>query len=247
MRFKVGIPARYAATRFPGKPLADIGGKPMIQRVFEAAMQAGAEQVIVATDDDRIAHAAKAFGAVVCMTADTHSSGTERLGEAAARLGWSDADIVVNLQGDEPLMAPENIRQVAANLQARSDIQVTTLCALIEDPADLGNSNIVKVVRDARGRALYFSRSCIPWPEGAGLPAGLWHRHIGLYAYRGAYLRDFASLDVSPLERVERLEQLRVLWHGGRIHVDVACRPTVAGVDTPDDIERVRALVARAH
>ena len=241
MRFRVGIPARYDAQRLPGKPLALIGDKPMIQHVYEAALRSGAEEAVIATDDDRIAACGRGFGARICMTSKTHTSGTERLAEAAVILGWPDEDIVVNLQGDEPLMPADNIRQVAQNLDAQAEAKVATLCARIADAAELDNPHIVKVVTDANGFALYFSRACIPWraddkAEAAHL------RHIGLYAYRVSYLKIFAKLPRTLLETEERLEQLRALWHGARIHVAMADAETVPGVDTPEDLARVGRL-----
>ncbi len=250
MRFRVVIPARHAASRLPGKPLLPLAGRPMIAHVHDCARQSGAQSVIIATDDARIEAAATAFGAEVRMTADTHRSGTDRLAEVVASEGWPDETIVVNLQGDEPLMPPACIRQVAEALAAHADADVATLCTPIHHPAELFDPHVVKVVRDARERALYFSRAPIPWhrDEFAGDPDTLpadtpFLRHIGLYAYRAGFLRDYVTADPAPLELAESLEQLRVLWYGGRIVVPVAAALPGPGVDTPDDLARVERIL----
>jgi 3-deoxy-manno-octulosonate cytidylyltransferase (CMP-KDO synthetase) len=249
MTFTVLIPARYASTRLPGKPLADIAGKPMIVRVAERALASGAARVAVATDDDRIAAAVAAHGFTACMTRADHATGTDRLAEAAVALGLPDDAIVVNVQGDEPLLEPELIRAMAALLAADSAATIATACHPIADPAEAFNPNVVKVVLDHAGHALYFSRATIPWArdafaEGRGaLPAGLpLYRHYGLYAYRVGFLRAFPALPPAAIERFEALEQLRALWHGYRIAVLVTTGTPAPGVDTPEDLERVRAL-----
>jgi len=247
--FAVIIPARYASTRLPGKPLADIAGKPMVVRVAENAARAGAERVVVATDDARIQAAVEAHGIAVCLTGSGHATGTDRLAEAAQRLGLADDAIVVNVQGDEPLLSPRLIRAMADLLAAHPDAAMATACHPITDPAEAFNPNVVKVVLDRRGYALYFSRATIPWARDAfaagrdGVPEGLpLYRHYGLYAYRVAFLRAFPALAPAPVERFEALEQLRALWHGFRIIVQVTAGTPAPGVDTPEDLERVRAL-----
>ena len=241
MKFQVVIPARYASSRFPGKPLADLGGKPMVVRVCERAAQSGAAAVHVATDDERIAQAVRAHGHQALMTRADHSSGTDRLAEAAMLLGLRDDDIVVNVQGDEPLISPRLIAQVAATLADHSDASVSTACHPIHEEAALANPNVVKVVIDAKGYALYFSRSRIPYPREAD--AGC-YRHAGIYAYRAAFLNRYAQLEPAPLEKAEALEQLRVLWHGYRIAVAVSEAEIPPGVDTPGDLEAVRRMLA---
>ena len=249
--FTAIIPARYASTRLPGKPLADIGGKPMVVRVAERAVAAGADRVVVATDDVRIKVAVEAHGIAACLTAADHATGTDRLAEAAQQLGLSDDAIVVNVQGDEPLLSPALIRAVADLLAAHPDAAIATACHPITEPAEAFNPNVVKVVLDAKGHALYFSRATIPWARDAfadnrdGLPQGLpLYRHYGLYAYRVRFLRAFPALAPAPIERFEALEQLRALWHGFRIVVEVTMGTPAPGVDTPEDLDRVRALFA---
>ena len=249
MTFTVLIPARYASTRLPGKPLADIAGKPMIVRVAERARASGALSVAVATDDARIAEAVAAHGFTACMTRADHATGTDRLAEAALALGLADDAIVVNVQGDEPLLEPDLIRGMATLLAAHPAATIATACHPIADVAEAFNPNVVKVVLDRAGYALYFSRATIPWARDAfaesrgQLPAGLpLYRHYGLYAYRVAFLRAFPGLPPAPIERFEALEQLRALWHGYRIVVLVTTGTPAPGVDTPEDLERVRAL-----
>lgn len=252
MGFSVIIPARFASTRFPGKPLADINGQPMIQHVYNRACQSEAERVIVATDDQRIADVADSFGAEVCMTQVDHPSGTDRLQEVVAKLGFYADDIVVNVQGDEPLIPPRVINQVAHNLKAEPEASIATLSEPIEDIDTLLNPNVVKVVADARGMALYFSRAPIPWPRDAfaqsktEMPDGFnWQRHIGIYAYRVKMLNEFVRWQPAPIETTESLEQLRAMWNGQRIHVAVADELPPPGVDTPEDLERLRALLQK--
>ncbi|GAB0151800.1 3-deoxy-manno-octulosonate cytidylyltransferase [Marinobacterium sp. BA1] len=252
MSFSVVIPARYASSRFPGKPLADLAGKPMLQHVYERACESEAVRVIIATDDERIAHVAQNFGAEVCMTSDDHPSGTDRLQEVVHKLGFYADDIVVNVQGDEPLIPPRIINQVAHNLMALPMAGIATLSEPIETVDALVNPNVVKVVTDHQGMALYFSRAPIPWPRDSfmsevgrsTMPEGFsWQRHIGLYAYRVKLLNDFVRWPPAPLEQTECLEQLRALWNGVGIHVDSADETPPAGVDTPEDLERIRQLL----
>ncbi|MGA9164552.1 MAG: 3-deoxy-manno-octulosonate cytidylyltransferase [Thiobacillus sp.] len=252
MHFRVVIPARYASSRLPGKPLADIGGRPMVLHVVERALQAGAESVVVATDDERVQQAVEAAGYPVIMTSPDHQSGTERLVEVAETLGWADDTLVVNVQGDEPLIDPALIREAARQLVLHDDAVMATLAHPIHDHADFINPNVVKVVTDEAGYALYFSRAPIPWPRDAfAMQRTMPHelgalRHIGLYAYRAGFLRTYASLAASPLERFEMLEQLRVLWHGYRISLGITPTAPAPGVDTPEDLARVRALFGAA-
>lgn len=246
--FVVAIPARYASTRLPGKPLLSIGGVPMVLQVARKGLAAGAEEVAVATDDERIAAALAGERVRVVMTRADHASGSDRLAECAQRLGWSGETIVVNLQGDEPLAPPSGIRAVAAALAA-SDAPMATLATPIVDVADVFNPNCVKVVRDEAGHAICFSRGPLPWARDAfaatrdQLPGGVpYLRHIGIYAYRAGFLQRFAGLAQTALERAEALEQLRALAHGFSIAVELAPEPFPAGVDTAEDLERVRLL-----
>jgi len=243
------IPARFASTRLPGKPLLDIAGQPMIVRVIERARQSGAERVVVATDDPRIHSAVTAYGADAVMTRSDHPSGTDRLAETVAQLGLPDDAIVVNLQGDEPLMPPALIRDVANVLAAHPAAEMATACHAITVMEDFQNPNIVKVVTDSEGFALYFSRAPIPWPRevmsGQSTAPIRAFRHIGLYAYRAGFIGEYAAWPTCPLETTESLEQLRVLWHGRKIAVVEANEAPAAGVDTPEDLERVRRLYAR--
>ncbi len=245
--FVVIIPARYASTRLPGKPLLDIAGEPMIRRVYDQARRSAAREVVIATDDARIEHAARGFGARVVLTRDDHASGTDRLEEAARRLDLRDDDLVVNVQGDEPLIPPRLIDDVAAALAEQPEAELATLCEPIVDLETFVDPNVVKVVRDRRGMALYFSRAPIPWPRDAfaeaprRLPSGYEaRRHIGIYAYRVALLRRFVDWPCTELERSESLEQLRAMEHGARIVVADAQTAPPGGVDTPADLERVR-------
>lgn len=239
MSFSVVIPARYASTRFPGKPLADLAGKPMVVRVCERAAQSGASAVHVATDDERIADTVRRHGFAVVMTRAEHASGTDRIAEAAAKLGLAAEHIVVNVQGDEPLIAPALIRQVAERLQA-SAAGMATACHAIGDAASLANPNVVKVVLDAQGYALYFSRSRIPYPREGDATC---YRHAGIYAYRVRFLKQYAALASAPLEKAEALEQLRALWHGHRIAVVVSETDIPPGVDSPQDLEAVLRML----
>ncbi|WP_434998022.1 3-deoxy-manno-octulosonate cytidylyltransferase [Vibrio scophthalmi] len=247
MSFTVVIPARYQSTRLPGKPLADIGGKPMVQWVYEQAVQAGADQVIIATDDERVEQAAKAFGAQVCMTSPNHESGTERLAEVVKLMGIADDHIIVNVQGDEPLIPPSIITQVAENL-ANSQAPMSTLAVEISDEAEVFNPNAVKVLTDKDGYAMYFSRATIPWDRdnfaNNNTIAQPLLRHIGIYAYRAGFINTYINWQPSALEKIECLEQLRVLWYGEKIHVAVAKEAPAAGVDTPEDLQAVRDIIA---
>ncbi len=244
--FHVMIPARFAATRLPGKPLLDIGGRPLIQWVWERACASGAASVIVATDDERIQQAVRAFGADCALTAPQHASGTDRIAEVAWARGLERDDIVVNLQGDEPLMPPAVVREVAAALSERPLVDIATAVAPIQSLAEFLDTSCVKALRGQHGQALYFSRAPVPWPREhvtAGRPtvfAGAW-RHIGLYAYRVHSLLQFASWPPTPLETTEHLEQLRALEQGMSIHLMALTEAPPAGVDTPEDLERVRA------
>ncbi|WP_070988668.1 3-deoxy-manno-octulosonate cytidylyltransferase [Halofilum ochraceum] len=243
--FRVAIPARYASTRFPGKPLTPIAGRTMLEHVWRRACEAGAEEVVVATDDDRIAAAAEGFGATVCMTRSDHASGTDRLAEVAQAHGWSEEAIVVNLQGDEPLMPPVVLRQVAEDLAAFPDAALSTLSVPLVGADERHEPNVVKVVTDRFGYALYFSRAPIPYPRNP--EGGDAHRHLGIYAYRAGFLRQFSGLDPAPIEQAEQLEQLRALWHGHRIHVTEAAAIPAAGVDAPGDVARVEAALQEAN
>lgn len=250
MQFIVVIPARFASTRLPGKPLRDIAGLPMIQRVWQQAGKSAATRVVIATDDSRIEAAALGFGAEVCMTRADHVSGTDRLQEVAQKLGLDDRQILVNVQGDEPLIPPTVINQVAANLAANTQAGVATLCESIDSVDDFCNANVVKVVSDAQGLARYFSRAPIPWPRDQfpdnrdAMPKpNRARRHIGIYAYRVAELTKFVSWPVAPIELAESLEQLRFLWNSVAIHVADALEPVPPGVDTEEDLAQAISVI----
>jgi 3-deoxy-manno-octulosonate cytidylyltransferase (CMP-KDO synthetase) len=251
--FKVVVPARYGSSRLPGKPLLALAGKPMIVHVCERALATGAEQVVVAVDDQRIADAVAGLPVQAVMTSPDHASGTERLVEVVQQLGWDDDVLVVNLQGDEPLMDPNLIRQLAVAFGACRAARVATLAAPIESTDELFDPNVVKVVLDSHRFALYFSRAPVPWARdefGADvrlLPAGVaYWRHIGIYAYSAGFIRTYAAWPDSPLEQVERLEQLRILWHGERIFVVPVTQAPAAGVDTAEDAHRVDLILRGA-
>ena len=253
MSFTVLIPARYASTRLPGKPLMDIAGKPLVVRVAERAQASGADRIVIATDDERIRAAAEQHGFDAILTRANHATGTDRLAEAAVALELDDRAIVVNVQGDEPLLEPALIREVADELRSHGDASIATACHPIDDFQEAFNPNVVKVVLDHAGYALYFSRATIPWARDAfaakrdKLPLGLpLYRHYGLYAYRVGFLRHYPSLTSAQIERFEALEQLRALWHGHRIVVRITTGTPAPGVDTQEDLDRVRALYA-AH
>lgn len=250
MRFTVLIPARLRSTRLPDKPLADIGGVPMVVQVARRASLSQADRVVVAADDERIVQACKAHSVESVLTRQDHPSGSDRLAEACVKLGLDSDDAVVNVQGDEPLIPPAIIDQVAANLAANPQAAIATLAEPIEDVQALFNPNVVKVVSDKTGLALTFSRAPLAWARDAfaksrdELPTGVpYRRHIGIYAYRAQFLHDFVAWGPCWLEDTECLEQLRALWHGVRIHVADALQAPPAGVDTPEDLERVRRLL----
>ena len=244
MDYAVVIPARYDAVRLPGKPLADIGGRPMIQWVHEAAAAGGAAEVIVATDDERIVEACARFGARAEMTATAHASGTDRIAEVVRRLGWPDERVVVNVQGDEPLLPPALVSQVASLLAEDSHAGMATLVTPIVHGDEWDDPNVVKVVTDRDSRAMYFSRARIPWPRG-GTQAAAAMRHVGLYAYRVWALQKFTAAPPCGLELQERLEQLRALWLGVGIRVAPACEDPPRGVDTERDLIAVRRQLAQ--
>lgn len=248
MSFVVVIPARFESSRLPGKVLADIAGKPMIQWVVEKALASGAEQVIVATDNDDVAKVVKGFGGEVCKTRADHQSGTERLAEVMQTYQFPDQQVIVNVQGDEPFIPIENIAQVADNLSSQSQARMATLAMKIDDVAEALNPNAVKVLCDKNGYAMYFSRATIPYDRERFLNnkhidaiGDFYLRHIGIYAYRAGFIKDYVQWPTSQLEQVESLEQLRVLWQGEKIHVAVAKTALeVEGVDTPEDLEKAR-------
>lgn len=248
MRFNVVIPARHASTRLPGKPLLDIAGKPMVVRVAERAAASGAHSICVATDHASIAEAVIRHGYDAVMTRENHASGTDRIAEVAQLKGWGDDEAVVNVQGDEPLIAPELIREVAQSLTEHTDAAIATACHPLHDKESMLNPNVVKVVMDKLGYALYFSRAPIPYPRdafaaGLELPGDLpAYRHIGIYAYRAGFLRAYSQLSPAGIETFESLEQLRALWHGYRISVAVTANAPAAGVDTAEDLELVRRI-----
>jgi 3-deoxy-manno-octulosonate cytidylyltransferase (CMP-KDO synthetase) len=249
--FHVVIPARYAAARLPGKPLLKIGGRPLIQWVWERAQSSGAASVLIATDDERIREAARAFGAECAMTRATHASGTDRVAEVAEQRKFADEDVIVNLQGDEPLIEPQLVADLAEALRQRTDFDMSTAVAPVTSMEEFLDPNCVKVVRAIDGGALYFSRAPLPWPRDqsqTGRPAsfnGAW-RHIGIYAYRMRSLRRFTAATPTPLEQTEKLEQLRALEHGMRIYCLALPEAPPAGVDTPADLERLRAHLGGA-
>lgn len=248
--FHIVIPARYGSSRLRGKPLLQIGELPMIMHVVQRASESGAAGITVATDDERIAAVVSAAGVDVCMTAADHPSGTDRLAEVVDQMGWSDDAVIVNLQGDEPLMPSRLLQQVAGNLQANSSASIATLCSEITQQQEIFNPNAVKVVMDCHGFALYFSRAPIPWyRDGFALekreqPQMLQHyRHLGLYAYRAGFLRRYSNWQPAPVEQCESLEQLRALWMGEKIHVAEALETPPPGVDTAEDLQLVREIL----
>lgn len=250
--FIVGIPARYASQRLPGKPLRELAGKALIAHVIERAKESAAEAVVVAADDERVAEAAREAGAEVCMTDADCASGTDRLAQCAERLGWPDDRIVVNLQGDEPLLPGRWLDRAAGALARHAEAKVATLAVPEHDASAVFNPNVVKVAVDDDGLALYFSRAPVPWHRErfreppARLPEqGTWFRHVGLYAYRAGYLRELADMTPAVLEQVEQLEQLRVLAAGDRIHVSIVDHAPPAGVDTEEDLARLEALLSK--
>jgi 3-deoxy-manno-octulosonate cytidylyltransferase (CMP-KDO synthetase) len=249
VNFRVVIPARFASTRLPGKVLRELHGRPMIEHVHRVAQASGAHEVVVATDDERVAEAVRRFGGEVCMTAPHHLSGTDRIGEVAQQRGWPEDGIVVNLQGDEPLMPPALVAQAARELDEHPAAHISTVAGRFDSVGEWRDPNVVKVVRNTEGFALYFSRAPIPWDRdgfAAGAPAvppdTAW-RHIGLYAYRVGVLRRFSTLPAADIERAEALEQLRALYHGLHIYVGIARERPGPGVDTEDDLRRVEYLL----
>lgn len=251
MSFVAIIPARFGSSRLPGKPLADINGKPMVVHVMERARESGAKRVIVATDHPDVVAAVEAAGGEVCLTRPDHQSGTERLAEVIDLCQFSDDEIIVNVQGDEPLIPPVIIRQVADNL-ANSEAGMATLAVPIGTAEEAFNPNAVKVVRDAKGYAMYFSRATIPWERerfavSKETVGDVFLRHIGIYAYRAGFIRQYVKWEPTKLEHIELLEQLRVLWYGEKIHVDVAKAIPSVGVDTAEDLERVRVILGHKN
>jgi len=245
MAFKVVIPARYASARLPGKPLLDIAGKPMVVRVAERAQKSGASEVVIATDFEKIMQTAQEHNIKAVMTRLDHASGTDRIAEVAEKLGWNDDEIVVNVQGDEPLIEPKLIQEVAEHLANSGAAVMATACHAIHDEASMINPNIVKVVMDASGNALYFSRAPIPYPRDEVHKQAIQaHRHIGIYAYRVGFLKKYATLAPSDLEKIESLEQLRVLYHGYKIGVAITQNAPANGVDTQEDLDAVRKIFA---
>ena len=250
MQFTVIIPARYASTRLPRKPLLDIAGKPMIQHVWEKAQQAGAKRVIVATDHPEIETVVKGFGGEVCLTSDKHNSGTERLAEVIEKMEIADDEIIVNIQGDEPLIPPVIVSQVAKNLDQHR-VNMATLAVKLETKEEFLNPNVVKTLTDTNGMALYFSRAPIPFPRDAMkelndtfIQQQNYLRHIGIYAYRAGFVKQYVAWQPTALEQLESLEQLRALWYGEKIHLDLAKQAPQVGVDTAEDLERVRQILA---
>jgi 3-deoxy-manno-octulosonate cytidylyltransferase (CMP-KDO synthetase) len=257
VNFSVVIPARFASSRLPGKPLLDIAGKPLIQHVYERAVKSNANRVIIATDDARIESIAKSFGADVCLTSSYHRSGTERIAEVIQTLRFNREDIVVNVQGDEPMLPAELITQVATQLHEHTQAKISTLCAQIHDDQDLFNPNVVKVVRDNHGYALYFSRAPIPWDRSrfpsqmsqfafhnlADCEHNTYYKHIGLYAYTAEFVLQYINYPLSTLEQLESLEQLRALQNGHRIYAGEAQQDCGIGVDTEEDLHKVRRIL----
>ncbi len=245
------IPARYASTRLPGKPLREIAGKPMIQHVFERAEEAskvlGFESIIIATDDQRIQKSCEDFGATVCMTSNNHETGSDRLAEVVTINGWADDTIVVNLQGDEPLTPISSLKQVAENLENNPQASIATLATPLSNKDEYDDLNVVKVVTDKNGLAMYFSRASIPFQRDVqsevDIDFNFALRHIGIYAYRAGYLKSFAQMEPCEMEQLEKLEQLRAMWHGARIHVAVAKEVPGHGVDTKDDLIAVEKIL----
>ncbi len=250
MRFTVIIPARYASTRLPRKPLLDIVGKPMIQHVWEKAQQSGASRVIVATDHPEIEQVVKNFGGEVCLTSDKHNSGTERLAEVIKKMAIADDEIIVNVQGDEPLIPPVIVSQVAENLD-KHQVNMATLAVKLTTREELFNPNVVKTLTDKNGIALYFSRATIPFGrdhfphcDDAFVQQQNYLRHIGIYAYKAGFIKQYVAWEPTALEQLESLEQLRALWYGEKIHLELAKEAPQVGVDTTEDLERVRQILA---
>ena len=250
-KYNIVIPARMASQRLPGKPLLDIAGRPLIEHVYRRACRASAQKVVIATDDEQIFKIAKEFGATVIMTSQAHQSGSDRIAECADQLAWSDGQLIVNLQGDEPLMPASCLDQVAGLLDGDPAADVASLYWPLDSSEEITNPNVVKVVTGINGHALYFSRSVVPFPWNwdsleAAMQSGInWQRHVGLYAYRAGALRAFTAMQATPLESAEKLEQLRFLESGRKIRMAQACRFIPAGVDTEHDLERVRNVIEK--
>jgi 3-deoxy-manno-octulosonate cytidylyltransferase (CMP-KDO synthetase) len=249
-QYKIVIPARYASSRLPGKPLIELAGKPMIQHVYERALETAVSDIVIATDDDRIRDAASGFGAEVVMTSPAHENGTERIAEVARIKGWDDDAVIVNLQGDEPLIPRSLVELTAAGLLDHPEAGMSSVCTRVQHDADAFDPNVVKVVLDRNGFAMYFSRAAIPWDrdayrQGTGVMTAKMpvYRHIGMYGYRVSFLKNYTAMEPCPLEGVESLEQLRALWYGVRIHMSVIDQAPGHGVDTPADVARVEALL----
>lgn len=246
MEFRIIIPARLESTRLPGKVLLPIKGKPMLQHVYERAMESGADSVVIATDNPKISKAAQSFGAKVCMTSTEHQSGTERIAEAALALDYAPDEIIVNVQADQPFIPPHAIRQVAEDLEKHDNVKISSLCERITQGHDLFNPAVVKVVLNWRNYAVYFSRAPIPWDverfkdPGKATPGELHYKHIGLYAYRVSFLQEYIQWPPSPLEQMESLEQLRILWNGSRMHMVVTKDRIPPEVNTPEDLEKAK-------
>lgn len=245
VNYKIVVPARFGSSRFPGKPLALIHGVPMVVRVYQRVCASSASEVVVATDDHRIADACRDAGAEVCMTDPDHPTGTDRIAEVCKRRQWRDEDIIVNVQGDEPLIPLSSIDQVAGNLHRYDDASVATLCTPVKVSDEVHDTNIVKVVFDHRGMALYFSREPIPHDRDASGRVDCYYRHLGLYAYRAGFLNRFPTLPPCEIEALEKLEQLRALWNGERIHVGIAEELPGPGVDTPEQLAQVESLLTQ--
>jgi len=247
IKYHIVIPARYASSRFPGKPLIDINGKTMLEHVYDVAKKSSASSIVIATDHQRIADAAQSFCADVLMTSDQHQSGTDRLAEVCQIKQWGEDEIVVNLQGDEPLTPPELLNQVAENIHSHIAASIATLTTPLQDQHEIDDPNIVKVVSDINGYALYFSRASIPFQRDAGEMTlnNQYQRHLGIYAYRVAFLNAYSQMPQCDLETVEKLEQLRAMYHGHKIHTQHAVKLPGPGIDTPDDLKKVHTLLAQ--
>jgi len=245
--YHIVIPARYASSRFPGKPLVDINGKTMLEHVYEVAKKSTATSIVIATDDQRIFDVASKFCERVLMTSDQHQSGTDRLAEVCQIMQWSEDEVVVNLQGDEPLTPPELLNQVAENIHNYQDASIATLTTPVHDQAEIKDPNIVKVVADMNGFALYFSRAMIPYQRDLheDCESNLYQRHLGIYAYRVAFLNDYSQMPQCDLETVEKLEQLRAMYHGHRIHTQQALKLPGPGIDTPEDLQKLHTILAQ--
>lgn len=248
MEFRVVIPARFDSTRLPGKVLINMGGKTMLQHVYERAIESGADSVVIATDSEKVTKAAQGFGAKVCMTSAEHISGTDRVAEAVLALDYAPDEIIVNVQADQPLIPAQAIRQVAEDLEKHDNVKISSLCERITDGTELFNSSVVKVVLNWRNYAMYFSRAPIPWDvekfkDQTGTPNEFHYKHIGLYAYRVSFLQEYIEWPPCPLEKVESLEQLRVLWNGIRLHMAISKEKIPMEVNTKADLDKVLKLM----